>query len=388
MGGHADREDLQAALLQRGADQVDQLPAVGHVDLVQDGDAQPAHQVQLLAAVLAQLVLQRHDVALRVAPGLHGGHVDDVHQHRAPLDVPEELQAEALAGGGTGDQPGDVGHRVGDVAGADDAQLRHERGERVVGDLRAGRGHGGDQRGLAGRGVPDQTDVGDALELQHGVDGLTGLTEQGEAGGLAAGVGQRGVAEAALATLGEDEPGAGAHQVADDLTTHGDHGARRDLEHALLAATTVLVVTGGLPAVAGLLVRGVVEVQQRVHVGVDLEDDVTAVATVAAVGPTEGLELLAVHGADPVRPVARGHVDGHTVDESGHGRRLSLGRTLFPSALVPRAEPCERGGNGKRVAAPMSAPPPAQYWLASLAGRPVLTRRRSRGRRRPAPRQR
>ena len=150
-GRGADRVDVEAALLQGGAHQVDELPRVRDVDLVEDGDPQPADQVELLAAVLGELVLERLDVGLGVAAGLHRRHVDDVHQDGAALDVAEELHAQALAGGGAGDQAGHVGHRVDGVAGADHAEVGHQRGERVVGDLRAGRRHRRDQRRLARR---------------------------------------------------------------------------------------------------------------------------------------------------------------------------------------------------------------------------------------------
>ena len=96
-------------------------------------------------------------------------------------------------------------------------------------------------------------------------------------------------------------------------------GTRRTM---LLAAGAVPVAALARAAVAGLLVRVVVEVQQRVHAGVDLEDDVAAVAAVAAVGPAERLVLLAVDRGHPVAAVAGGHVHDHSVDESGHLRRL------------------------------------------------------------------
>ena len=69
-----------------------------------------------------------------------------------------------------GIRPGDVGHRVDGVAGADHAEVGHQRGERVVGDLRPGRRHGGDQRGLARRGEAHESDVGDALQLDDRVE--------------------------------------------------------------------------------------------------------------------------------------------------------------------------------------------------------------------------
>src|SRR3712207_9286943 len=48
--------------------------------------------------------------------------------------------------GRAGDEPGDVGHREDGVAGPHDAEVGHQRGERVVGDLRPRRGHGGDRK--------------------------------------------------------------------------------------------------------------------------------------------------------------------------------------------------------------------------------------------------
>jgi hypothetical protein len=335
-GGGADREDLQPALLERRAHQVHQLAGVGDVDLVEDGDPEPVDQVELLAGVLLELVLQGLDVGLGVAAGLHRRHVDHVHQHGAALDVAEELQAQAPAGRGARDEAGDVGHGERDVAGADHTQVGHQRGERVVGDLRPGCRHRGDQRRLAGRGEPDQPDVGDALELDDGVERLAGLAEQREARRLAPGVGQRGVAEAALAAVGEDDAGAGADEVGDHLAVRGaDHGAGRDVQHAVLAAGAVPVAALAGAAVAGLLVRPVVEVQQRVHVGVDLQDDVAPVAAVPTVGATERLVLLPVDRGHAVPAVAGGDVDDHAVDESGHVRAASP--TCLSSATSARA---------------------------------------------------
>ena len=48
----------------------------------------------------------------------------------------------------------------------DDAELRLERGEGVVGDLGPGRGDRAEQRALAGVGHADEADVGDELQFQ------------------------------------------------------------------------------------------------------------------------------------------------------------------------------------------------------------------------------
>ena len=66
--------------------------------------------------------------------------VDDVDEDPRPLDVAQERVAEAGAAAGALDQPGHVGDRRPPlvlVAEVHDAEVRLERRERVVGDLRA-----------------------------------------------------------------------------------------------------------------------------------------------------------------------------------------------------------------------------------------------------------
>ncbi len=127
-----------------------------------------------------------------------------------------------------------------------------------------------------------------------------------------------------LPPLGQHDAGAGADEVGDDPAVgRADDGAGGHAQDLVLAPGAVPVAALARLAVAGLLVRAVVEVEQRVHAGVDLEDDVAAVAAVAAVGAAEGLELLAVDRGHAVAAVAGGHVHGHSIDESGHARAAS-----------------------------------------------------------------
>ena len=216
-GGGADREDAQATGLEVLADHVGDLVAVGDVDLVERHQARAV----LEAAVPAQLVLDHVEVVERVAARLDGGGVDDVHEGRAALDVAQEVVAEAATVGGTLDQAGHVGDGERHVTGADDAEVGHQGGERVVGDLGPRARHGRDQRRLAGAREADQADVGDDLELEAHVDLVAGLAEEREAGSLALGAGQRGVAEAAATALGDDHLGAGTDHVAEDLAVEG-----------------------------------------------------------------------------------------------------------------------------------------------------------------------
>src|SRR4029077_2660701 len=94
-----------------------------------------------------------------------------------------------------------------------------------------------------------------------------------------------------------------------------------------------------LLAVARAARRPAVQVEQRGHAGVHLEDDVAAPATVAAVGPAERLELLPVHRRAAVTTSARLDCDGDVVSELGHlsipsGGHMTIGGTVWRSALV------------------------------------------------------
>ena len=94
--------------------------------------------------------------------------IDEVHEHRATLDVTQELVAEAVAFVRAFDETGDVGddERL-VVIRLHDAEVRDERRERIVGDLRLRGADHGDERRLAGVRQTDDADVGDELELDE-----------------------------------------------------------------------------------------------------------------------------------------------------------------------------------------------------------------------------
>ncbi len=65
------------------------------------------------------------------------------------------------------DEPRHVGDdKTAVFAQADDAEIRRQCGERVVGDLRPRRGDPRDQRRLAGVRIADKADVGEQLQLE------------------------------------------------------------------------------------------------------------------------------------------------------------------------------------------------------------------------------
>ena len=192
---------------------------------------------------------QRDDLGLVVEPlavgvelGAHGlvvfagvlaGAVDQMQQHAAALDVAEEAVAEAGAFVRAFDQAGDVGqHELAAVA-LDHAELRVERGERIVGDLRLRRADRGEEGGLAGVRQADEAGVGDQLQPQPDPALLARLAGIGVARRA---VGRRlevRVAEAAVAALRQHHALADLGQVGEQrlLVLVEDLRADRHLQH-------------------------------------------------------------------------------------------------------------------------------------------------------------
>ncbi len=104
---------------------------------------------------------------------------------------------------------------------------------------------------LPARGVADERDVRDDLELEQDVALQAGGSEQRESGSLALRGGEGGVAESALAAGRDDEAHAGLVEV-DELVALGvlDDGADRNGQHQLLARGAGPVVAHARAAVA------------------------------------------------------------------------------------------------------------------------------------------
>ena len=106
------------------------------------------------------------------------------------------------------------------------------------------------------------------------------------------------------------------------LVVGEDLGADRDLDDQVLAAGAGAVGAGAALAARGAEMLGVAEVDQRIEAGHRFEDDVAALAAVAAVGPAEFDELLPPE-ADRARAAgARADEDLGLVEEMHRGREL------------------------------------------------------------------
>ena len=95
------------------------------------------------------------------------GAVDQMQQHAAALDMAEEAVAEAGAFMRALDQARECRRaRTRAPSTADHAELRVQRREGVVGDLRPGGAHRREKGRLPGVGQPDDAGIGDQLEAQ------------------------------------------------------------------------------------------------------------------------------------------------------------------------------------------------------------------------------
>ena len=169
----------------------------GVVDQVglRPGHDRPAHPE--LAVVRGELPAERGQVGGRIG----GGQIHHHHERPASQDVPQEPVAQALALGGALDQAGDVRDHEPIAVPARHAEVRGQRGERVVRDLGLRGGQAGQERGLPGVRQPDETDVGDRPELHAQALLLAVLPRLGRARNAVARAGERGVAAAASAAL-------------------------------------------------------------------------------------------------------------------------------------------------------------------------------------------
>ena len=138
--------------------------ALGQVDLVGDDDLRARGQLRRVARPAPSSITRRSS---RGRGPVCGVEVHQVHQHPGALDVAQELVAEPRAFRGALDQPGMSAITKRPVLVRARRRGRGQRGERIVGHLRAGPRDAGDERGLAGVGEAEQPDVGEQLQLEE-----------------------------------------------------------------------------------------------------------------------------------------------------------------------------------------------------------------------------
>ena len=114
-------------------------------------------------------------------PRIFAGAIDEVQQHAAAFGVAEEAVAQSRPFVRAFDQAGQIGHHEFAPVHFDDTELRMQRRERIVGDLRLRRADGCKEGRLAGIGKTDQAGIGDQLQPQADRAFLAGLAGIGVA---------------------------------------------------------------------------------------------------------------------------------------------------------------------------------------------------------------
>ena len=320
-----------AVLQNRLLEARDALGHAAHVALVGDNDLRALGERR---GVCGQLAVDDAVVLDGIAVLKAAGDVDDVHDERRALDMAQELVPQAATLRGALDQAGDVGDDIRVIAGADDAEVGHERGERVVGDLRPGGTHARDERRLADARHADERRVGHELHLELDPVLLGGLALLRERRGASRRRHEMGVAASSGAAGSDDDALPVMREVRDvehDLLRVGvelaDDGAHGDLEDQVL---TVFAVTPGPLAVrAALGTEMMLEavVDQRGELRVRLDDDVAAAPAVAAVRTPFGHIGLTAKRHAAGAAVAAFDVDAADICELGHRGPLS-GRSI------------------------------------------------------------
>src|ERR1700753_568954 len=136
-----------------------QLIRFDRVDLVQRHDLD-------LVGELAFTALELGPHGLVGLAGMLAGRVDQMQQHPAALDMAEKPIAEAGPFMGALDQPRNIRQHEFAAVDINHPELRMQRRERIVGDLRLRRAHLGKEGRLAGIRQSDQAGIGDQFEPQ------------------------------------------------------------------------------------------------------------------------------------------------------------------------------------------------------------------------------
>src|SRR3712207_6650743 len=189
--------------------------------------------------------------------------------------------------------------------------------EGIVGDLRLRRRDGCEEGRLAGVREAYEPGIRDELEAQPDPALVALEARIGPARRPVGRGGEMGVAEAPVAAPGEEHALARMGHVGDErlAVLVEDLGARRHLQHDILALGAGAVLAHAVLALLGLEVLLVAVVDEGVETLDALDPDVAAAAAVAAVRAAELDELLASerHGARAA--VAGADVDLGLVEE-------------------------------------------------------------------------
>ena len=233
-----------------------------------------------------------------------------MQQQTGARQVFQETVSQACAFGCAFNQAGDIGHHEAVVfVHAHHAQIRVQRGERIIGHFRARGGHGANQRGFARVRHAEQAHVRQHFEFQQQRARLAFLAV-GELFGCAVhGRFEMDVAQAAFAAFRHADALAVIGQIGNDFVRVciTDERAHGHVQFDVVRACAVAV--GAVPffAVFGLVFFNETVFHQRVHVFVRHGKHAAAASAVAAVRPAARYEFFAPEAGCAVAAASAGH---------------------------------------------------------------------------------
>ena len=265
------------------------------------------------------------------------------------------------------DQPGNIGqHDVLPVL-PDDAQIRRQRGEMIVPDLRLRAGQDGKDGALSHIGIAHQPDIRDGFQLEAERPDLRFDARFGKVGRLARRSREVPVSPPAAAAL-QTRPGfPGPVHVRHDPAGFivPDHRAHRHLDDQVLPPLSGPQVAHPVPAVLRRILAAETEIQQGVHILIGVQQHIAAPAAVPAVGSAVLDIFFPVKGSGAVSAVPGLGRDFHPIHKIAHALsvfprpedlprpasfRLRVPLFLFRS--FPVRTPANRAGNPCAVSVP------------------------------------
>ena len=167
---------------------------------------------------------------------------------------------------------------------------------------------------------------------------LSGQSRLGKPGGSIGGGGERGIPSSAFAAVSDHDLLAGSTQVGKYCSTlHiARNGSGRDGKSEGLGVFPVLILTPSMFAPGRFGVMPMGELKQGVALRVDAQDDVSAIAAIAAVRPSPGSKLLAQKADTAASAITGFDRHGHFVNEVHNPCISGMGSRRSPIKKAPR----------------------------------------------------
>ena len=296
------------------------LANLGDIGLRHSHDLRSLRQFGIEAL---EFTAQRLVVAKRIA-SLGRIERHEMEKRATPLHVFEKSMPEPRALCSPRDEARDIREDERSlIAHANDAQVRRERRERIVGDLGLSPRHGPDERRLADIGEPEKTDVRHDLELEAEMSLLPRFARLGASGGAVVRRCEVNVPPSALAALRDDHSRARLIDVKEELVrvTIVDLRSHRNAHDELFRGATVTVGTLTVAAMFTAKRAAVGKIEKRRETFVRDEDDICAPSSISARRAPERHEFFASERDDTVASATGDEINTTGIDEL-HGSEI------------------------------------------------------------------